>query len=65
MEIIILAAWAIWIIRNRKIFEDQAPSLSAWKAVFRQELILLSYRMKKKRNVAYKAWLDTFLISIV
>jgi hypothetical protein len=65
VEIIILAAWAIWIIRNRKSFEDQAPSLNAWKAVFKQELILLSYRMKKKRSVAYKAWLELFLSSLV
>jgi hypothetical protein len=65
VEIIILAAWAIWIIRNRKIFEDQTPSLSAWKTVFKQELILLSFRMKKKRSEAYKAWLELFLSSLV
>jgi hypothetical protein len=65
VEIIILAAWAIWIIRNRKIFEDQDPSLGAWKTVFRQELTLLSFRMKKKLAAAYKAWLDFFLSSLV
>jgi hypothetical protein len=58
VEIIILAAWSIWIIRNRKIFEDQNPSFSAWKIIFKQELHLLSYRMKKKWSVSFRAWLQ-------
>jgi hypothetical protein len=59
VEIIILAAWSIWTIRNRKIFEDQNPSFSAWKIIFKQELQLLSYRMKKKWNAPFKAWLQS------
>jgi hypothetical protein len=62
VEIIILAAWSIWIIRNRKIFEDQNPSFSAWKIIFKQELQLLSYRMKKKWNVSFKAWLQSLVL---
>jgi hypothetical protein len=58
VEIIILAAWSIWTIRNRKIFEDQNPSFSAWKIIFKQELHLLSYRMKKKWSVSFRAWLQ-------
>jgi hypothetical protein len=57
LEIIMLAAWGIWIIRNMKIFEDQNPSISAWKIVFKQELHLLSYRMKKKCHAPFTAWL--------
>jgi hypothetical protein len=48
VEIIMLAAWYIWIVKNWNIFEDQAPSIIAWKTVFKQELQLLYYRMKKK-----------------
>jgi hypothetical protein len=58
VEIIMIVAWVIWIIRNRKIFEDQDPSISAWKIVFKQVLHLLSYRMKKKCDAAFKAWLQ-------
>jgi hypothetical protein len=57
VEIIILAAWRIWIIRNRNFFEDQNPSFSAWKIVFKQELQLLSYRMKNKWDAPFKALL--------
>jgi hypothetical protein len=48
VEIIMIASWSIWIIRNRKIFEGQTPTFQAWKLVFKQEINLLSFRMKKK-----------------
>lgn len=63
VEIIMLASWSIWIIRNRKIFEGQAPSFMAWKTVLKQELQLLSYRMKKKKEPAFKSWLQLFMTS--
>jgi hypothetical protein len=59
VEIIILASWSIWIIRNRKIFEDQNPTFLAWKIVFKQELQLLSYRIKNKWDAPFKAWLQS------
>jgi hypothetical protein len=60
VEIIMLGAWAIWIIWNRKNFEDKPPSLNAWKSVYKKELQLLSYRMRKKWDVPFKAWLQLF-----
>jgi hypothetical protein len=33
MEIIILAAWGIWIIRNNKIFKNSNPKIANWRAV--------------------------------
>jgi hypothetical protein len=56
MEIIILAAWSIWIIRNNKIFKNQRPSFQSSKAIFREEITSLSHRMKKKRAQSFKEW---------
>jgi hypothetical protein len=58
-EIIILAAWVIWISRNNKVFNNQPPSLTSWKYVFLQEAKLLSYRMKKKHADSFKEWLQS------
>jgi hypothetical protein len=60
VEIIMLASWSIWIVRNRKIFEGQLPSIGAWKIVLKQELHLLSYRMKKKWDAQFKVWVQLF-----
>jgi hypothetical protein len=59
MEIIILAGWGIWITRNNKIFNNQMPSFANWKAVFLQEVKLLSYMMKNEHVDSYKEWLQS------
>jgi hypothetical protein len=57
MEIIILASWALWMTRNNKNFKGQRSSFQAWKAIFMEEVKLLSYRMKKKYKRCYDSWL--------
>jgi hypothetical protein len=59
MDIIILAAWSIWNIRNNKIFKNQRPTFQSWKFLFHQELHMLQYRMKKKNVQFFKAWLQS------
>jgi hypothetical protein len=58
MEIIAIGAWSIWIVRNNKIFEDHNPRFNAWKAVFLQEMQMLSYRIKKKHAECFRVWLQ-------
>jgi hypothetical protein len=48
MEIIISAAWGICIVRNRKNFKKQRPSFQSWKAIYKNELRMIQFRMKKK-----------------
>jgi hypothetical protein len=60
MEIITLAAWGIWMIRNNKIFKDQIVFIS-WKVVYSQELKLLVHRMKKKHIALFKDWIQSHL----
>jgi hypothetical protein len=48
MEILILAAWGIWIVRNNKVFKDQNANFNSWKEIYNQELRMLVHMMKKK-----------------
>jgi hypothetical protein len=58
MEIIILASWSIWIVRNNKIFNNQRPRFTSWKANFHEELRMLKHRMKNKYREQYISWLE-------
>jgi hypothetical protein len=59
MEIIMLSAWGIWIVRNNKIFNNINPSFQSWKAIYSQEIRLISHRMKKKYASSFKEWLQS------
>jgi hypothetical protein len=56
MEIIILASWSIWLVKNNKLFRDETARWSNWKAIFNKELNLLAYRMKKKIATEFTNW---------
>jgi hypothetical protein len=43
MEIIILASWSIWIVRNNNVFNNQRPRFACWKAIYKEELRLLKH----------------------
>jgi hypothetical protein len=58
-EIIILAAWSIWMMRNNKIFNNQIPTFRNWKGFFIQELRMVAHRMKKKHIQSFKEWLQS------
>jgi thiosulfate reductase cytochrome b subunit len=51
MEIIILAPWVIWIVRNNKNFKNQRPSFEGWKTIYKSELRMIQLRMKKKMQI--------------
>jgi hypothetical protein len=57
MEVIILAAWSIWIIRNNKIFNNENPTIGRWKAIFKQELIWVQFRLKAKHLDNFRDWI--------
>jgi hypothetical protein len=58
MDIVILASWSIWIIRNNKIFNNQEARWSSWKAIYMNELIMLKFRMRKKFYDQFVDWLQ-------
>jgi hypothetical protein len=55
MEILILAAWGIWIVRNNKVFKNQNVAFNSWKAIYSEELRLLLHRMKKNMQIHSKS----------
>jgi hypothetical protein len=59
MDIIMLAAWGIWIVRNNKIFGNISATFQSWKAIYLQEIRLISYIMKKKHARSFKEWLQS------
>jgi hypothetical protein len=59
MDIIILASWSIWIIRNNKIFKNQEARWASWKAIYVNELRMLAFRIKKKFHDQFVDWLHT------
>jgi hypothetical protein len=59
MEIIISAGWGIWIIRNNKIFKNQVPNFQSWKAIYKNELRMIQFRIKKKHAEAFREWIQT------
>ena len=61
VDIIIVAAWAIWIVRNNKIFKQITPSFVSWKEIYATELTLLKFRMKKSLLQYFKDWLSLAL----
>lgn len=61
MEIIILGSWNMWISRNNKIFENITHTCQGWEFIFMEELKLLKYRMKKKCELQFTAWLESLL----
>jgi hypothetical protein len=60
MDIIILAAWSIWIVRNNKIFNNQRPRFATWKEIFHEKLRMLGHRIKNKFSDQYNSWLEEF-----
>jgi hypothetical protein len=57
IEIVILGAWNIWKIRNKKLFEGVQPEIVTWKRQLRQDLEVLGYRIKEEHR--------THLLSLV
>jgi hypothetical protein len=61
MEIIILASWSIWIVRNNKVFDNQRPRFACWKAIYKVELRWLQHRIKKKHRDQFNNWLEEII----
>lgn len=45
-DILILAAWNIWKVRNNKLFEGIIPTIQSWSSLLRSDLNLLRLRVK-------------------
>lgn len=57
VEKILYAAWNIWKQRNSLIFQNLAPSISSWKALFKSDLSLLVFRLNVSERQSLLNWL--------
>lgn len=57
MEIVIIMCWIIWKARNDWIFRQVIPNLQASKVFFREELHMLSLRMKRRHLMEFNQWI--------
>jgi hypothetical protein len=57
MEVLMLACWNIWIIRNGKIFRSERPTFTRWKAGFIHDVYLLRHRIKIKHREGLLNWI--------
>ena len=60
LEIIILAAWAIWITRNEFIFNKITPSLYRCRKTFKEELKWLVHRATREEYANLEQWAHDF-----
>jgi hypothetical protein len=59
-EAVILGAWNIWKIRNRKLFEGVTPDKEAWRRQILQDLDILKYRVKNSQKTSLHILVSQF-----
>ena len=57
LEVVFVAWWNIWAIRNAKVFHHERPNFARWKAGFVHDLTLLGYRIKHKFKDDFFRWI--------
>ena len=60
MDVMGIAAWEIWKLRNGKIFRNEDVSLDLWKVNFEGSLLLNLSRMTVIRRAGLEAWWSVF-----
>jgi hypothetical protein len=58
MEIFLIAAWELWKIRNRIVFDGVQACFNRWLCNFKDEAALQSLRIKEADRVVILLWLD-------
>jgi len=59
MEIFLLAAWELWKIRNRLVFDGVQACFHRWLHNFKEEAALQSCRVKDSDRALILLWLDS------
>ena len=60
-EIIITCYWAIWLVRNGVIFDNEQANLNTWKSRFIEELGFMRTKAKPARQNLLNLWRDNFI----
>jgi hypothetical protein len=57
MEIFLIAAWELWKVRNRLVFDGILATYSTWLRNFKEEASLQAHRLKDDDRVL--VWFDS------
>jgi hypothetical protein len=57
-ELVLIASWELWKIRNDKVFNRSNASFSVWLCNFRNQCLLQSIRFKEDIRSSFCYWLD-------
>jgi hypothetical protein len=57
-EVVLIAAWELWKLRNDKIFRARTPTPDTWFANFKNQCILQLVRFKDDLRSSFCFWLD-------
>jgi len=60
MELLLIAAWEIWKLRNSVIFEGARPTFHLWTVRFKEQVQLQLLPFKHDRAVSVRVWLASF-----
>jgi hypothetical protein len=58
METFLIAAWELWKVRNRMVFDGVQATFNRWLFNFKEEATLQSFRIKEADRAAVLLWLD-------
>jgi hypothetical protein len=62
MEVLIVACWHIWLIRNGKIFNNEKPSFTRWRCRFIYDISLLQSSIISSSEANATLWLIHLLL---
>ena len=57
-EVVFIAWWNIWMLRNAKCLKHERPSFARWRVGFIHDLTLLSYRINPRFRDELLRWFD-------
>ena len=58
-EVMLTAAWNIWILRNGRTFRGENATFAAWRCNFVHDLTLLAHRMRVNIRDKLYAWINS------
>ena len=56
-EVVFIACWKIWTIRNGKVFKNERPSFNRWRSNFIHDITLMTHRIKPKFRHELFRWI--------
>lgn len=59
MEIFLIAAWELWKVRNRQVFDGIQATHARWLSNFKAEAALQAHRIKDCDRILLSFWLDS------